>query len=131
MTIIATAELHAREAPYAQDITIGKHAVVADEPVARGGTDAGPRPYELLLAALAACTSITLRMYADRKGWDLGPISLSLAFIKEGEVDRIERTLRYAKPLTDEQRTKLLEIAGKTPVTKTVMHGASITTTIA
>jgi putative redox protein len=109
---------------------VSKHALVADEPEARGGSDAGPRPYELLLAALGACTSITLRIYAEKKGWDVGPIAVSLVFVKDGETDRIERTLRFGKPLSDEQRSHLSEIAGKTPVTKTVLHGAAITTTI-
>lgn len=130
MTTIASVQVESREAPYAQDIHTGKHALVADEPEARGGKDAGPRPYELLLSALGACTSITLRMYAERKSWDVGAISVALRFVKEGDVDRIERTLRFGKPLSEEQRARLLEIAGKTPVTKTVMHGAAISTTI-
>jgi putative redox protein len=130
MTIIATARVDSREARHAQDIHAGTHALVADEPEARGGKDAGPRPYELLLAALGACTSITLRMYAEKKGWDVGAISVELRFVKDGDADRIERTLRFAKELASEQRSRLLEIAGKTPVTKTVMHGATISTTI-
>jgi putative redox protein len=130
MTTIATARVHARETRYAQDIRAGNHALVADEPEERGGTDVGAGPYELLLAALGACTSITLRMYAEKKGWDVGPVTVSLAFIKEGETDRIERTLGFGKPLSDEQRARLSEIAGKTPVTKTILHGVSIRTTI-
>jgi putative redox protein len=130
MTIIATAQIDSREARYAQDIHTGTHVLVADEPEARGGKDAGPRPYEILLAALGACTSITLRMYAEKKGWDVGAISVGLRFIKDGDADRIERTLRFSKDLNPEQRSRLLEIAGKTPVTKTVMHGAAISTTI-
>jgi putative redox protein len=70
-------------------------------------------------------------MYAEKKGWDVGRISVDLRLLKEGEVDRIERTLYFANGLTQEQSAHLLEIAGKTPVTKTVMHGAAITTTIA
>jgi putative redox protein len=128
MTVVATAQVQAREERYGQDIRVGKHNVVADEPEAGGGMNAGPRPYELLLAALGACTSITLRMYAERKGWDVGAIEVSLRFIKDGDTDRIERTLRFGKGLSPEQRARLLEIAGKTPVTKTVMHGAAITT---
>ncbi len=130
MTIIASVQVESREARYAQDIRTGKHVLVADEPEARGGTDAGPRPYELLLSALGACTSITLRMYAEKKGWDVGAIAVGLRMVKEGEVDRIERTLRFSKALDEAQRERLLEIAGKTPVTKTVLHGAAIHTTI-
>jgi putative redox protein len=130
MTQTATARVDAREARYAQDIQTGRHVLVADEPEARGGSDAGPGPYEILLAALGACTSITLRMYAERKGWDVGRISVDLGFFKEGDADRIERTLRFGKVLSEEQRARLLEIAGKTPVTKTMMHGTSISTTL-
>jgi putative redox protein len=128
---VASVRVQSRDEAYAQDITTRHHALAADEPASRGGTDAGPRPYELLVAALGACTSITLRMYAERKEWNVGAISVGLALSKSGETDRIERTISFAKPLTEEQRARLLEIAEKTPVTKTVMHGATITTTIA
>ncbi len=127
---VASARVQERGERYAQDVRVGSHALAADEPSSRGGRDAGPRPYELLLSALGACTSITLRMYADRKKWDVGPISVSLRLFKDGESDRIERALSFGNPLTEEQRSKLLEIAGKTPVTKTVLHGAAVTTTI-
>lgn len=130
MTIIANAQVESREARYAQDIRIRKHSLVADEPEGRGGADAGPRPYELLLSALGACTSITLRMYAEKKGWDIGSIAVTLRFVKDGDVDRIQRTLRFSKNLEAEQRSRLLEIAGKTPVTKTILHGTAIDTMI-
>jgi putative redox protein len=127
---VATVHLHARGEPYAQDMQTRHHSVAADEPESRGGKDAGPRPYELLLSALGACTSITLRMYAERKGWDVGAVSIALDLFKDGEADRIDRVISFEKSITDEQRARLLEIAGKTPVTKTIMHGATITTTI-
>jgi putative redox protein len=130
MTVIASARVASREVRYGQDIQVSKHALVADEPEARGGKDAGPRPYELLLSALGACTSITLQMYTEKKGWDVGRIGVTLVLTKDGDADRIERTLRFSKPVTEEQRARLLEIAGKTPVTKTVMHGASIHTIV-
>lgn len=130
-TQIASVHVHARPERYAQDITTRHHVVVCDESVHGGGADAGPWPFELLLASLGACTSITLRMYAERKGWDIGAVSVALKFFREGEGDRIERTLSCAKPLTEEQRERLLEIADKTPVTKTVMRGVAIATTIA
>src|SRR3974390_1160999 len=104
-TVIATAHLQAREARHAQDIRVGKHAIVADEPEAHGGADAGPAPYDLLLSALGACTSITLRMYAEKKGWDVGAVSVSLRFVKEGDADRIERALRFSRELSEEQRS--------------------------
>ena len=117
---------------YAQEIEAGGHHLTADEPTSNGGTNTGPAPYALLLAALGACTSITLRMYADRKGWALGEIHVSLRHEKNAEgADRIAREIRFGAPLTDEQRTKLAEIAEKTPVTKTVKAGATIDTHIA
>ena len=127
---VATVHLHARGEPYAQDMQMRHHSLASDEPESRGGKDAGPTPNELLLSALGACTSMTLRMYAERKGWDVGVVSIALDLVKDGEADRIERTISFEKPITDEQRARLLEIAGKTPVTKTIMHGAAITTTI-
>jgi putative redox protein len=127
---VASARVQARGERYAQDIQVRSHALAADEPASRGGIDAGPTPYELLLSGLGACTSITLRIYAEHKGWDVGTIAVSLRLFKDGESDRIERTLSFGKALTEEQRIKLLEIAGKTPVTKTVRHGAAVTTTI-
>jgi putative redox protein len=114
---------------YAQQIEAGHHHLTADEPVSNGGTDSGPSPYGLLLAALGACTSITLRMYAQRKSWDLGDIKVSLRHEKSAEgADKITRELHFGATLSDEQRAKLLEIAEKTPVTKTVKAGAAIET---
>jgi len=95
-----------------------------------GGDDAGPAPYNLLVAALAACTSITLRMYADRKGWELGPVHVDVTFLREQDVERIERTIKLAPTLTAEQRTRLAEIAEKTPVTKTLKRSIAITTVL-
>ena len=114
---------------YAQKIDAGGHALTADEAVSHGGTNTGPAPYELLLSALGACTSITLRMYADRKGWDLGNVHVVLRHDKSAEgSDQIDRELTFGAPLTAEQRTKLAEIAEKTPVTKTIKAGAVIRT---
>jgi putative redox protein len=114
---------------YAQEIEAGGHRLTADEPASNGGTNTGPSPYALLLSALGACTSITLRMYADRKGWALGEIHVALRHEKTADgADRIAREIRFAAPLTDEQRARLAEIAEKTPVTKTVKAGAPIET---
>ena len=116
---------------FAQAIHAGTHALVADEPPSNGGTGTGPAPYALLLSAVGACTSITLRMYAQRKGWELGEIHAQLKMLRAADgSERIERVLRFGAPLTDEQRARLAEIADKTPVTKTVRAGVMITTTI-
>jgi putative redox protein len=114
---------------YAQSIRSGQHVWTSDEPVSRGGTDTGPNPTALLLSALAACTAITLRMYAERKSWELGVIRVRCAiFPRKDARPRIERELTFAASLSDDQRAKLMEIADKTPVTKVVMNGAEIAT---
>ncbi|HMK86715.1 MAG TPA: OsmC family protein [Steroidobacteraceae bacterium] len=118
---------------YAQQIVSGRHRLTADEPIARGGSDSGVEPHELLLASLGACTSITLRMYAGRKGWELGKITVGLRYTAPTD-DRkahIDRRLSFSKPLTDEQIQRLTEIAGKTPVTRMLLPGADIDTSIA
>ena len=119
------------EAGYRAKIRMGKHTIVADEPSALGGQDEGPAPYPLLLASLGACTSITLKMYAQRKGWDLGEVKIDLSLFQNDDGDRIERTLHLASTLTEEQREKLLAIAEKTPVTKTLKRAATILTKLA
>jgi putative redox protein len=117
-----------------QSIRVGKHELVADEPVAKGGHDEGPTPYELLLAGLGACTSMTLRMYADHKQWPLEHVAVRLrhskvvAESKKGKIDRIERDLELRGDLTEEQRTRLAEIANRCPVHRT-LHGEKETVT--
>jgi putative redox protein len=118
------------EAGYAQTIRSGHHTLTADEPAGAGGTDTGPSPYGLLLSALGACTSITLRMYAARKGWELGSVHVALRIVHHGKGHRIERDLRFGATLLDEQRERLLEIAEKTPVTRSVSGGVAITTRV-
>jgi putative redox protein len=121
-----------------QEITAGRHAFIADEPVEFGGTDEGPDPYSLLLAALGACTSMTLQMYAKRKGWPLAQVKVTLSHsrihakdceeceTKEGKITRIERRITLKGNLDDEQRARLLEIAAKCPVHKTITSEISI-----
>jgi len=130
-TLISTAHLESGEAPHRQSIRIGHHTIVADEPPANGGGDAGPSPFGLLLGSLAACTSITLRMYADRKGWSLGTVSVDARIFRaaDGEGLQIERALRASAPLSDEQKRRLVEIADKTPVTRALAGGIAIATT--
>jgi putative redox protein len=115
---------------YVQQIVAGKHRIAADEPTASGGSDAGPAPYDLLLSSLGACTAITLRMYAGRKEWNLGKITVGLRFTRDADgAEHIDRRLSFSKPLSDEQKNKLVEIAGKTPVTKSLQQGIRIDTT--
>jgi uncharacterized OsmC-like protein len=125
---------------FAQEIHAGPHRLRADEPASAGGTDTGPSPYDLLLAALGACTSMTVGMYARRKAWPLGEITVHLRHskihaidcaeceTKEGMLDRIERDIHFSGPLTDEQRSKLLEIANKCPVHRTLTSEIEIKT---
>lgn len=130
MSLIATASLDSATG-YAQKIEAGGHALTADEAAAHGGTNTGPSPYELLLAALGACTSITLRMYAERKKWELGHVRVALKLEKSADgADHVERTITFGAPLGDEQRARLAEIAEKTPVTRTLKTGATIRTTL-
>ncbi|HKA86778.1 MAG TPA: OsmC family protein [Haliangiales bacterium] len=125
---VAHATLIGRPGAHAQDVRIRHHRLAADEPPSAGGADAGPTPYELLLAGLGACTAITLRMYAQHKGWELGETSVELHLFKDGDAARIEREVRFSAPLSAEQRARLADIAERTPVTKTIKAGAPIET---
>lgn len=113
---------------YAQRIHARQHELGADEPTERNGTDTGPAPYELLLAGLGACTAITLRMYAERKAWDIGRVEVKLRFFKGRDSERIERDVHCSARLSGEQRDRLLEICEKTPVTLTIRRGTPIST---
>lgn len=125
---MATAHLDSQDTPHAQTIHIGRHELVADEGPGLGGQDKGPAPYDLLMAGLAACTSITLRMYADRKGWTLGPIHVDTHLLKNGDDERCERTVRLQASVPADQRARLAEIAEKTPVTRTLKKAFPIVT---
>lgn len=131
-----TATVESSDGTYAQAIKARMHQWAAGEPVEIGGTDNGPTPYELLLSALGACTSITLEMYAARKGWPLDKVHVTLEHSKEeraGEnggkpVDMIDRIVRLEGALDDEQRAKLIEIAEKCPVHRTLTNQININT---
>ncbi|MCW5774401.1 MAG: OsmC family protein [Rhodospirillaceae bacterium] len=127
---------------YAQLVYDGKHRLAADEPGEAGGLDTGPSPYRLLLAALGSCTSITLRMYATRKQWPLGQITVRLRHnkvyakdsaaseTKPAKIDHIEREIELGGDLTDEQRQRLLEIADRCPVHQTLERRNEIVTAL-
>ena len=115
---------------YAVRIDANGHQILADEPKSNGGADAGPGPFDLLLAALAACTAITLRMYADRKEWDVPSILVDLRFHREGDAERIERKLTLEGALSEEQRARMADIAERTPVTRTLKRGLAIHTVL-
>lgn len=128
---------------FQQAITIGSHRLLADEPVDVGGADSGPSPYDLLLAGLGACTSMTLRMYAGRKGLALDQVRVALRHSKihaadclnceaeRGQIDRIERVITVRGDLDDDQRARLLEIADKCPVHRTLTSEISIQSRLA
>ena len=124
------ARAHADIGPvrYATSIRAGHHDLVADESPALGGQDAGPSPYELLLAALSACTAITLKMYAERKAWPLDTLHVGLFFQMVDGKQRIDRTLTVTGALDGEQRARLADIAERTPVTLTLKNGVEILT---
>jgi len=116
---------------YATQLMAGHHALTADEPVRAGGGDTGPSPHELLCAALGGCTAITLRMYAQRKAWSLQAVHVDVQLHYEGSNPRsITRKLRLEGQLDDAQRTRLADIAERTPVTLTLKQAVTITTVL-
>ena len=119
-------------AGFAQEISARSHRLAADEPIASGGTDTGPTPYDLLLAALGSCSSMTVALYARRKAWPLEHITVRLRHdrvhavdcadceTKAGRLDQVKWSLQLSGPLTAEQRARLLEIAQMCPVHRTL-----------
>ena len=120
----------AEDPNYRQTLRCGRHELLADERPARGGADVGPMPFEYLLCGLAACTSITLRMYARRKDWDIGTISVSLALRRGGERTWVERRVSLSRSLSADQQKRLSDICEKTPVTLVVKGGTEVRTTL-
>ncbi|OMC39036.1 osmotically inducible protein C [Mycobacterium sp. GA-1841] len=125
---------------YTQEITVGNHRLIADEP-APVGDDAGPNPYDLVLAGLGACTSMTVRMYANRKGWPLEHVRVTLRHSRihakdcadcettKGMIDHIDREIELIGDLDDEQRQRLMDIAERCPVHLTLTSEIHISTT--
>lgn len=128
MKTIARAKITSTDTHYLHHIHAGRHDLQTDEPVALGGQGQGPAPFDLYLASLSACTAITLRMYAERKGWDLGEFNAELVaqMDDEGRL-HVNRVLHATGPLDDAQWQRLLEVVANTPVTKVMREGATIT----
>lgn len=139
---IKTVVVHGGATGFVQEVRVGAHLLRADEPADAGGTDTGPSPYDLLLAALGTCTSMTLRMYADRKQWPLEGVTVSLNHEKihakdcaecetrGGYLDRIQRRIELLGPLDDAQRQRLLEIANMCPVHRTLKSAIAISSSL-
>lgn len=142
--LVSDAKVVARtgEEGYTTDIRAGNHGLTADEPESEGGNDLGPCPYSLLMSSLGACTGMTLRMYADRKGWQLNNIKVHLNHAKihakdcenceteSGKIDRIKRVIELDGELDDSQRQRLLEIADRCPVHRTLHSEISVITSL-
>jgi uncharacterized OsmC-like protein len=132
-----------RASKFQQTVSIGPHQMLADEPVAAGGEDTGPGPYDFVLAGLGACTSMTMRLYADRKSLPLQRVTVTLKHskihaedcaeceTKAGMLDQIERVIAMEGALDAEQRRKLMEIADKCPVHRTLTSEIHIVTSAA
>jgi len=107
---------------FTQEVTIRQHELTADEPSDQGGDDEGPSPQELLAASLASCTAITMEMYANRKGWEVGEVTVSVDYepAQRGSPTRFNMVVKMPKELPEEQRRRLMQIAAKCPVHRTL-----------
>ena len=105
-----------------QDVQVRDHRLTADEPKEHGGDDSGPSPQELLAASLASCTAITIEMYAHRKGWDVGEISVDVRYepAQRGSPTRFKMEVELPKELPEDQRERLMQIGAKCPVHRTL-----------
>ncbi|MBP1839249.1 bifunctional alpha/beta hydrolase/OsmC family protein [Formosa algae] len=136
------AHLNLKEDHFTTNIQTKKHTLVADEPESVGGDDFGPSPYDYLSASLAACTAMTLKLYAERKKWDLQEVYVYITYSKKhsqdlkldgkpaGKIDYLKKTLKFIGDLDDKQKERLKEIASKCPVHKTLQSDTEIETSI-
>ena len=128
---MARGSAHIGKDSYQTSIEVSGHVLIGDEPERNGGRDAGPAPYDFVLAGLGACTAITLRMYADRKQWPLEAVDVGL-HLTHGDDGAmlVKRTLSFSGALDAQQKSRMAEIAEKTPVTLTLKAGLTINTTV-
>ena len=105
-----------------QDVRIRRHELTADEPPEHGGEDEGPSPQELLAASLASCTAVTMEMYAQRKGWDVGDLQVDVNYepAQRGSPTRFKMVVRFPKEMPEDQRERLMQIGTKCPVHRTL-----------
>ncbi|WP_111858960.1 OsmC family protein [Acinetobacter sp. CFCC 10889] len=131
MAIIANAKVQSCPEAWSGQVTSGKHQLITDKPESFGGRDQGLAPYDFICSGLISCTMITLRMYAQHKGIDLGEFRVEADFNanKEGK-EWIERRLSFEQELSEELKQKVLDICQKTPVTKTLLRSVEIETTL-
>jgi putative redox protein len=133
-----TVVVHNQQSGLKTDVEVRGHSFIVDEPLSAGGTDLGPKPYDLLVAALGTCVAITARLYANRKGWPLEDIVVRLRHRKislpasdnggkPDATDVIEREIEMTGPLTEEQRARILAIAERCPVKLTLERGVRVT----
>ena len=131
MGLISSAKVQSLAAPWAGQVSSGQHQLLTDKPASFGGGDTGLAPYDFICTGLISCTMITLRMYAQHKGLDLGEFVVEADFNvnKEGK-EWIQRRLSFVNPLSDELKQKVFDICQKTPVTKTLLRSVEINTSV-
>lgn len=120
---------------FVNSVRIGPHRMLADEPVAVGGDGLGPDPFEYLIAGLGACTSMTIRLYADRKGWPLLRVAVRVRHVERltagAPKDVFERVIHLEGDLSEEERARLMEIAERCPVSRSLSAGSVVTSRLA
>lgn len=119
---------HRGTGPLQQVVEIGPHRILTDVAPAFGGEASGPEPHDILAAALAACTTLTVKLYARRKGWQLDEVRVTIRHGQEGAAYALHRHIEYVGPLSSEEKARLTDIANKCPVHKTLSGQITITT---